>query len=82
MLNDLWKFNLTTGWWTWVGGSSSINQLGSYGSLGVAAVGNVPGARAVQSMVIDSASRVMYVVGGLGYGAGQGFGASGSWSNT
>ena len=75
-LNDLWMYNLMTGWWTWLGGSSSVNSYGSYGSLRVAAVGNVPGARYGHSMVMDSASRVMYVMGGTGYGA------SGSAGNT
>jgi hypothetical protein len=31
--------------WTWVGGSHSIPQLGNYGTLGVAAAGNLPGSR-------------------------------------
>jgi hypothetical protein len=31
--------------WTWVGGSNMVNQLGIYGSQGVPAPGNVPGAR-------------------------------------
>ena len=60
-------YNLTTGWWTWLGGSTAIYQLGSYGLLGVPAAGNVPGARYGHSMVIDGASRVLYVLGGSGY---------------
>jgi N-acetylneuraminic acid mutarotase len=44
-LNDLWKFTPSTGEWTWMGGSNSINQTGVYGTLGVSAAGNVPGAR-------------------------------------
>jgi len=44
-LNDLWEFNPTTKEWTWVGGSDTPNASGSYGTLGVAAAGNVPGAR-------------------------------------
>ncbi len=31
--------------WTWVGGSKLLNQKGTYGTLGVAAAGNIPGAR-------------------------------------
>jgi hypothetical protein len=42
-LNDLWKWDGTS--WTWVSGSSEANQVGSYGAKGVAASGNVPGAR-------------------------------------
>jgi hypothetical protein len=43
--NDLWRFNPTTKAWTWVSGSSTINASAVYGSLGVAASNNVPGAR-------------------------------------
>jgi N-acetylneuraminic acid mutarotase len=45
LLNDLWKFDLTTRTWTWVGGSDIASVSGVYGTLGVAAVSNVPGAR-------------------------------------
>jgi N-acetylneuraminic acid mutarotase len=45
-LNDLWMFSPTTELWTWVQGSSSAYQTGSYGTQGQAAVGNTPGARA------------------------------------
>jgi hypothetical protein len=30
--------------WTWVSGAKTANQAGSYGTLGTAAPGNVPGA--------------------------------------
>jgi hypothetical protein len=42
-LNDLWEFS--GGQWTWVGGSNLVEQAGAYGTLGVAAPGNTPGAR-------------------------------------
>jgi N-acetylneuraminic acid mutarotase len=45
LLNDLWEFNPSTKQWTWVGGSNTVNGKAVYGNLGVAAVGNVPGAR-------------------------------------
>jgi VCBS repeat-containing protein len=43
--NDLWRYRPSTGSWTWMKGSSSTGQAGVYGTLGVAAVGNTPGAR-------------------------------------
>jgi hypothetical protein len=43
LLNDLWKYS--AGQWTWMGGSSTPNQPGVYGTQGVAAPGNVPGGR-------------------------------------
>ncbi len=43
LLNDLWKYDGTN--WIWVSGSDVIDQPGVYGSQGVAASTNVPGAR-------------------------------------
>jgi len=42
-LNDLWKYS--AGEWTWVAGSNIALQSGSYGSVGVTAASNAPGAR-------------------------------------
>jgi len=44
-LNDLWEFNPSTNQWAWMGGSSTDNQSGVYGTLGTPAAGNVPGGR-------------------------------------
>jgi hypothetical protein len=43
--NDLWLYDPSAQTWTWMSGSSSTNQSGVYGSVSVAAPGNVPGAR-------------------------------------
>lgn len=65
--NDMWMFNLTSGWWTWLGGDQITNQRGIYGTLGVAARTNRPGARDGQSMVIHPSGESIYVFGGFGY---------------
>ena len=44
--NDLWKYNPRNNVWTWVGGSTDINQPGVYGTKGVPSQSNVPGSRA------------------------------------
>lgn len=44
-LNDLWKYDPAINSWTWMKGSESRDQDGVYGSIGVAASGNTPGAR-------------------------------------
>ncbi len=44
-LNDLWKYSPSSGQWTWVGGTTTACSQGVYGTQGVAAVTNVPGAR-------------------------------------
>jgi hypothetical protein len=71
-LNDLWEYS--RGQWTWVGGSSTTNASGTYGNKGVAAAGNVPGARYAANSWIDSSGH-MYLFGGQGYDAtgNQGF---------
>jgi N-acetylneuraminic acid mutarotase len=64
-LNDLWKFS--NGQWTWVGGSNQINQLGTYGILGVAYPANVPGSRDSASSWIDPSGN-LWLFGGAASG--------------
>jgi N-acetylneuraminic acid mutarotase len=52
--------------WTWVGGSHSVPQLGNYGTLGVAAAGNLPGSRESSSTWVDKNGN-LWLFGGLGY---------------
>jgi len=63
--NDLWEYSPTTKLWTWVGGTSTSNAAGVYGTLGVAAAGNVPGARAGATSWIDSAGNFWLFGGAL-----------------
>ena len=63
-LNDLWKFS--SGEWTWMGGSDSIDQSGSYGTKGIPDSANIPGARLSAATWIDSSGDV-YLFGGNGY---------------
>ena len=62
-LNDLWKFS--DGEWTWVDGSNVTEHAGIYGRQGVAAKGNVPGAR-YQAVHWRDASGNFWLFGGLG----------------
>jgi N-acetylneuraminic acid mutarotase len=72
-LNDLWEFNSSTMQWAWIGGSSTGNQPGVYGTLGVPAAGNIPGGRGNNSNWIDSSGN-FWLFGGDGYGADGAFG--------
>jgi N-acetylneuraminic acid mutarotase len=65
-MNDLWQYNTTAGTWTWVSGSSTIAALAVYGTLGVAAAGNVPGARDNADAWIDSSGN-LWLFGGFAY---------------
>ena len=65
-LNDLWMFNITSGWWTWVSGNDTINIKGTYGTKGVPAVRNLPGAREISVSWTDS-DDILWLFGGWGY---------------
>jgi N-acetylneuraminic acid mutarotase len=71
LLNDLWKYS--AGQWTWIGGSNLIpsctmgtcGQKGTYGTQGLAALGNMPGARA-DAVIWTDASGNLWLFGGAG----------------
>ena len=64
-LNDLWKFSVSNSTWTWVSGSDTANQSGSYGTEGSSATSNVPGARYGAVSWFDGS--YLWLFGGLGY---------------
>lgn len=64
LLNDLWKFS--GGQWTWMGGSNIVEAPGAYGTEGVVAAGNNPGARQDAAAWTD-ASGTMWLFGGFGF---------------
>lgn len=68
LLNDLWKYNVSTNEWTWVNGSMLGNQNGTYGTLGTGAPANAPGGRSNANTWIDAAGN-LWLFGGVGYDA-------------
>lgn len=64
-LNDLWKFDPATGQWTWVKGAATINQSGTYGTLGLPAPANTPGARGHSTAFVDTLG-TLCLFGGFG----------------
>jgi N-acetylneuraminic acid mutarotase len=67
--NDLWKFNITIGLWTWVSGDNTTNNISNYGTLGVTAPTNKPGAR---NRFNESNGKIdvsgnLWLFGGAGY---------------
>jgi len=64
-LNDLWEYNLGSGVWTWVGGSPSLAGYGTYGTRGIAASSNLPGARQQAVGWLDSGGD-FWLFGGFG----------------
>jgi hypothetical protein len=65
LYNDLWKFDGTN--WTWVSGDIRRDQRGDYGTMGVAADTNKPGARFGSVSWIDSKDN-LWLFGGRSEG--------------
>jgi hypothetical protein len=65
LINDLWKYNIATGEWTWESGLNFVSQNGNYGTQGTAALTNVPGARQ-DSVTWTDASGNLWLFGGFG----------------
>jgi len=70
-LNDLWRFTPGTGQWTWVSGANTTNAPGVYGTQGVAAASNVPGARDQAVSWTDSAGNLWLFGGEDAYSNGS-----------
>jgi Galactose oxidase, central domain len=69
--NDLWKYNIASGVWTWVSGSTSYIVSGSngvYGTQGVGSTSNTPGARFSPANWIDSSGNLWLWGGSNGKG--------------
>ncbi|QWV98719.1 carboxypeptidase regulatory-like domain-containing protein [Geomonas nitrogeniifigens] len=62
-LNDLWKFDGAN--WTWVAGGNLSNRSGAYGTKGVPAGSNEPGARDCGSTWTDAGGN-LWLFGGIG----------------
>jgi N-acetylneuraminic acid mutarotase len=73
LLNDLWKYDPATNTWTWVSGDNSISQFGVYGTLGVSASTNKPGAREGAAVWKDNTG-LIWLFGGSGLAASAGSG--------
>lgn len=70
-LCDLWKYNPANSQWTWMGGATSQNQLGIYGTQLVSAPTNRPGGRRFATAWAD-ASGNLWLFGGFGLASSGG----------
>lgn len=71
--NDLWKYNTLTNNWTMVKGPFETNVQAVYGTQGVAAPGNTPGAR-TQAVTWTDNDGNLWLFGGYGKGISDFFG--------
>lgn len=65
-LNDMWKYNIANGEWTWVKGSNQGNGFGTYGTMGTANANNIPGSRYYAKFTKDPSGN-LWMFGGVGY---------------
>jgi len=72
--NDLWKYDLANQQWTWIGGSSTPNQPGVYGTKGAASPSNIPGAREAATSWTDGSGN-LWLFGGIAYDSLGGYAA-------
>jgi hypothetical protein len=77
---DMWELDPSTNQWAWVGGSDTVNNYGTYGTLGVPATGNIPGARSGPAYWTDSSGN-FWLFGGIGYAAPVTTGALSGFEN-
>ena len=63
---DLWFYDWSTNFWTWISGSDTVDSLGNYGIIGVAAADNQPGSRHHHAMALDAVNRALYIFAGYG----------------
>ena len=73
MLDALWRYSPATQQWTWMGGPTSISAAGVYGTQGLAAPSNMPGARDHATSWTD-ASGHFWLFGGIGFDTNDAFG--------
>ncbi len=66
MHNDLWKYDTAAHQWTWINGPNTANGLGTFGTRGVAANSNVPGARNAAAAWFDGSGN-FWLFGGSGF---------------
>jgi hypothetical protein len=57
-LNDLWMYSPSAGTWTWVNGSNVVDAGAVYGTSGVPASGDAPGARSEGVSWVDPAGNL------------------------
>jgi hypothetical protein len=64
-LNDLWRYNIASGMWTWISGNKTVDVNGTYGEQGVPNSTNNPGGRSGSTSWTDSSGN-LWLFGGYG----------------
>ena len=65
-LNDVWKYSISTGNWTWIAGSNGGSTVAEYGTLGTGTTTTHPGARQMSISWKESSGKFL-LLGGWGH---------------
>ncbi|MDA9563860.1 gliding motility-associated C-terminal domain-containing protein [Flavobacteriales bacterium] len=66
MLNDLWKYDVTSGEWTWMHGDKTGSPSGNPGAIGVSNPANTPEGRKEGSIGYNPNTNIAWMFGGSG----------------
>jgi alpha-tubulin suppressor-like RCC1 family protein len=66
-LNDLWKFDINSKWWIWMGGSDEVEPPAHYGTLYTEDSQNIPGGRQIAGATWTDSHGNFWLFGGYGY---------------
>ena len=64
LLNDMWKYDISTNMWAWMKGAQHANDTGSHGIMGVESPSNNPSGRACYAHWKDSLGNFYIYAGG------------------
>jgi len=67
--NTLWKYGMSANEWTWMNGTTFNSSPGVYGTMGVPAAANTPGARGYGFLSWKDLNGDFWIYGGDGYDA-------------
>lgn len=73
-MSDLWRYDSTSQCWTWLAGSDTKNQPGSYEERMKPSPSAFPSAR-LSGVAWSSGERYLYLFGGVGFDSEMGYGA-------
>lgn len=62
--NDLWKYNITTNQWAWLGGTQSTSSAGAFGTQGVFSATTIPNGRYGHTMWADNTNNRIWLFSG------------------
>lgn len=65
-MNDVWRYSISTGMWTWMKGGNMIGNAAVYGTLGISSPFNTPGGKLDAAGWTDI-NGIPYIFGGRSY---------------